>query len=241
MCIRDRSKDTSFSLSAIEEHYLKRELLKYQFYQELEQFNDKNALRHFGYPFTNEDPKQARNSKSAEGDSNKLTELIRLDAEQTDFPMSSYILRNFVMTFPLLSKNMAVDESFWQNKVQVFFEHFMGLGFSESYDREEMTKRKKISTKLTKIILLLFNSGIGSLTEKIYYTNDKFILEKENARQRSNIEAFALPTKETLQYLVTNETVFINDWDINVVAVVKESELFNKDKRTPISLSLIHI
>ncbi|CCK68399.1 Lec1p KNAG_0A07460 [Huiozyma naganishii CBS 8797] len=202
-------------LNAVQEHYLKREFLKFQLLKEFEQFNDPRALRRFGYPFSAGDPKDSAGSRTV---------------QDTEFPMCSFILREFIMTFPLLSKNIAVDESFWQQKVQVFFEHFMSLGFSESYDRDKATKRRKISMKLTKIILLLFNSGVGTLQEVAYYNNDKFTLQA-NVRERSKVEEFAIPTRETLQYFVTSEPMYINHWDINVIAVVKESLLFDHKRK----------
>lgn len=219
-------------LDATQEHYLKRELLKFQLAKELEDLNNKDALRRFGFPFCATDPKAIatevnhKNGELAE-DEEKLKQV---SISNTDFPMCSYLLREFIMTFPLLSKNIAVDQSFWQTKVQVFFEHFMSLGFSDSYDREKATKRKKVALKLTKIILLLFNSGIGSSQEVEYYEKDKFQLSKDKVRKRSKIEEFAMPTTETLQQLVTQEPMYINQWDINIIACVKESAIANNKK-----------
>lgn len=225
-----------FELNPRQEHYLKRELLRFQLDKELECLNDITALREFGYPFTKDDPKQLKYSKKGPAKKVDFAEKMK-SIHNSKFPMISYILREFIMSFPLLSKNIAVDESFWQGKVQIFFEHFMSLGFSESYDREQATKRKKIGQKITKIILLLFNSGIGSSKEVSYYDEDTFILQKEKTRKRSKIEEFAIPTRKTLQYLVTNEPMFINNWDINIVSVVDEVELFGKKKATPVSSS----
>lgn len=207
-----------------QEHYLKRELLRFQLSKELADLNNKDALRRFGFPFTDHDPKLSSDDKKDD----KVSSII------TDFPMCSYLLREFIMTFPLLSKNIAIDETFWQGKVQVFFEHFMSLGFSDSYDREKATKRKKLGVKLTKIALLLFNSGIGTSQEMDYYETDKFKLnegkDKDKVRKRSKIEEFAMPTRDTLKQLITSEPMYINKWDINIIACVKESSIINNRK-----------
>ncbi|CCE64932.1 hypothetical protein TPHA_0J01100 [Tetrapisispora phaffii CBS 4417] len=231
-------------LTPIEEHYLKREVLKIQLDREFEQLNDPHALRKFGFPFTSHDPKDLHKSSSTVNLFNKfrLTSLVQNDPEaaelskldikddvsnieKTKFPILSFVLQKFIMTFPLLSKNLVNDETFWQMKVQVFFEHFMSLQFSNSIDREQTTKRKKIAKKLTKIILLLFNSGIGSSLEVQYYNEDKIKIQDDGARERSQIEQFAIPTKQNLRDFLTKEPVFENGWDVNIIAVIEESDL----------------
>ncbi|EJS41258.1 YPR097W [Saccharomyces arboricola H-6] len=211
-------------LNPTEEHYLKRELLRFQLDHEIEGLNDQFALRKFGYPFSLNDPKVPETIS----DGNSSLTPSGKGHFGSNYPMLSYILQEFISTFPLLSTNSSVDEMFWQSKVQVFFEHFMSLGFSESYDREEASKRKKISKKLSKVILLLFNSGVGSSQEQAYYTEDKFVLQSGQVRKRSNIEKFAMPTRENLENLLTNESILINGWDVNIISV------FNKNSRAPI-------
>ncbi|CCF59477.1 hypothetical protein KAFR_0H00680 [Kazachstania africana CBS 2517] len=232
--------------SPIEEHYLKRELLRIQLQKELEELNNPLALRNFGYPFTQDDPKIVAKSLHTSPIKRTISHVTRspskkIQEEQSDivrncntteFPMLSYIVQEFIMSFPLFARNLSIDESFWQTKVQIFFEHFMTLGFSDSMDREQSTKRKKIGQKLNKIVLLLFNSGIGTRHEGIYYSQDKFTLENENVRKRSKVEDFAIPTKETLQKLVTTEPMFINGWDINIVAVIPESSMLSYKGKT---------
>lgn len=209
------------ALNPTEEHYLKRELLRCQLDYEIGKLNDQFALRKFGYPFSPNDPTAPQ--PISNNDSSPV--LGGKGHFSVNYPMLSYVLQEFISTFPLLSTNLLVDEKFWQSKVQVFFEHFMSLGFSESYDREEASKRKKVSKKLSKVILLLFNSGVGSFQEQAYYNEDKFVLQSGQARKRSNIEKFAMPTRENLENLLTNESVFINGWDVNIISV------FNKNSR----------
>ncbi|GMM57579.1 hypothetical protein DAKH74_041950 [Maudiozyma humilis] len=217
-------------LDAVQEHYLKRELLKFELEQELQELNDHDALRKFGFPFTASDPKKvakegSRLAKSNSQDESLITQSASESMKNTDFPMLNYLLRKFVMTFPLFAKNVSIDESFWQTKVQVFFEHFTDLGFSDSYDLEQATKRKKLGQKFSKLILLLFNSGVGTSQEKSYYEMDKEFSLKNETRKRSKIEDFTIPTKENIQNLITNEPFFINGWDVNIVAVIDDSVL----------------
>ncbi|GAV53457.1 hypothetical protein ZYGR_0AI07410 [Zygosaccharomyces rouxii] len=229
----------SVVLTPTEEHYLKRELLKRQLNQEFEALNDPFALRKFGFPFSSEDP--TKNTKSSKGKSLRRIMPIGNGSHKhggdgiddylhsdTQFPMLSYVLEEIVMPFPLLSKELAMDEEFWQKKVQVFYEHFQSLGFSESFDREEATKRKRISTKLNKAILLLFNSGIGASREIEYYGEDKFQLQNDRIKKSTKAGEISMPTRENLRNYVTSEPIWINGWDINVIAVVPESVLFDK-------------
>lgn len=223
-------------LSPTQEHYLKRELLRFQLNREFSGLNDKYGLRRFGYPFASGDPKAKVSSKKRalkhaisprSSSSRSSREKFETDdVSDTEFPLLSFVLRELVIPFPLFSKTLAKDEKFWQTKVQVFFEHFMEVGFSDSYSREESTKRKRISTKLNKAILLLFNSGIGTSQEVDYYNQDKFILENNETKKKTGLEQFTMPTRENLQYLVTNEPIFIGGWDVNVIAVVPEAALF---------------
>ena len=47
-------------LNPTEEHYLKRELLRFQLDHEIEGLNNQFALRDFGYPFSPNDPKASQ-------------------------------------------------------------------------------------------------------------------------------------------------------------------------------------
>ena len=239
-------KGGSDTLSPIEEHYLKRELLRYQLQHELSEVSAPDGLRKFGYPFSSTDPKKVSKSHlkyykkhkkgSKEGaspfntESNITDDISKDDTSCTyldsgAYPMLSFVLRKFIMTFPLFSKNISTDEMFWQTKVQVFYEHLMNMGFGSSYDREQLTKRERITMKLEKIILLIFNSGIGTTQERTYYEQDKklFTLGENAVRKRSNVESFAIPTRSNLQHLITNEPVYMNGWDINIIAYLDSS------------------
>ncbi|SCV04455.1 LANO_0G10308g1_1 [Lachancea nothofagi CBS 11611] len=226
----------SFQLSPTEEHYLKRELLKQELSREIQCLNDAHALRKFGYPFSPEDPRSIHSDKKLI-QRLKSTKSNTADAhadignsQDTDYPLLNHFLQNFVMKMPLLSQNLIEKEDFWQQKVQVFFEHFMQLQFSSSFDREELTKRRKLSMKLSKIVLLMYNSGIGCAQEPQYFELDKFKFKdgKEQNYKSDKLDKFVMPTKESLKYLLTEEPYFINGWDFNVMAVATYEALHPK-------------
>ncbi|SCU89877.1 LAME_0E05974g1_1 [Lachancea meyersii CBS 8951] len=220
-----------FELSPAEEHYLKRELLKQELLREIQCFNDPHALRKFGFPFTSGDPstdkKKTHHFKSAKPSVSEASS--ESTVSHTDYPLLSHFLQHFVMKVPLFSQEMIQKEDFWQQKVQVFYEHFMQLQFSSSFDREELTKRRKLGMKLSKIVLLMYNSGIGCIQESDYFQQDKFKLA-DNAEQtyrgNKNLDKFVIPTKETLKFLLTEEPYFINGWDFNVTSVAAYLALY---------------
>jgi len=204
------------------EHFLKRELLRLQLEKEFEQFNDAYALRRFGFPFTKGDPKEYKVDKSTnDGIPKKLNPDDTLDA----FPLSKYFFNNFVLTIPFLSSEHQNIEEFWIKKVQVFYEHFMNLSMSESYDRDELTKRKKLGLKLTRVILMFYNSGIGTINEPIYYEKDK--QEIGERLEGSKLDKLIFPSKETLHDHVANGT-FINGINVNVAGVRLVKKANNK-------------
>lgn len=235
--------------SCVEEHYLKRELLRLELNNEFEGLNDALALRRFGHPFTADDPREfARNNNNSSkglkklrrisGSSEKKQDEEEEDAEKkakaqfaSEFPVLNHFLRNFVMTFPLLAPEMVRDPLFWQSKVQLFFEHFMSLPFSGSFDREELTKRKKMGLKLSKGILLFYNSGLAVSNEHQYYEEEKYKISNKDSTKATKLNKFSMPTRESLRYLLTNEPVYFNGIDINIVAVVGRHMLFPAEKK----------
>lgn len=204
------------------EHFLKRELLRLQLAKEFEQFNDAYALRRFGYPFTKSDPREYKVEKKIKnGDVKQPDPDDTLDA----FPLSKYFFNNFVLTIPFLSSKHQNTEEFWIKKVQVFYEHFMNLSMSESFDRDELTKRKKLGLKLTRVILMFYNSGIGTTNEAIYYEKDKE--EVGETIKGSKLDKLMFPSKETLQDHIAQGT-FINGINVNVAGVRLVKKANNK-------------
>ncbi|CCH61721.1 hypothetical protein TBLA_0F01790 [Henningerozyma blattae CBS 6284] len=253
-----------FDLTPIQEHYLKRELIKFQLDSEFNSLNDELALRSFGYPFSHVDPTTTINatglspkkiantslptsftnfsnvfkkpSSSTSSPSSSSSSVLGPPAVITpqepaprvskDFPILSYVLNNLLMTFPLFDKTLIKDKKFWQLKLQIFFEHFNSLHFSNSYDSNDITKRKKISLRLKKLLLLLLNSGVATLKEPTYYQFDKFkFLENDDTRQRSKIENFTIPNKSILKNSLLKNNIFINNWDINILTALDSQQL----------------
>ncbi|CUS22021.1 LAQU0S04e06370g1_1 [Lachancea quebecensis] len=222
----------TIDLTPAEEHYLKRELLKQELAREIEGLDDPKALRKFGYPFSAEDPRSAhskkklirhlRRSKASETESDSDSN----EDSGSEFPLLSHFLQHFVMKLPLLAQDLVNKEDFWQEKVQLFFEHFMEQQFSSSFDREELTKRKKLAMKLSKMVLLMYNSGIGCKKEVEYFEQDKFELEgSKRPMKQQRLDTFVMPSKESLRYLLTEEPYYINGWDFNVMAAVSHKTL----------------
>ncbi|CAR24241.1 Lec1p [Lachancea thermotolerans CBS 6340] len=222
----------TLDLTPAEEHYLKRELLKQELVREIEGLDDPKALRRFGYPFSAEDPRSAhskkklirrlKRSKASETESDSESN----EDQGSEFPLLSHFLQHFVMKLPLLAKDLVNKEDFWQEKVQLFFEHFMEQQFSSSFDREELTKRKRLATKLSKMVLLMYNSGIGCKKEVEYFEQDKFELEgSKRPLKQQKLDQFVMPSKESLRYLLTEEPYYINGWDFNVMAAVSHKTL----------------
>lgn len=210
------------SLTPTQEHFLKRELLRLQLEKEFEQFNDAYALRRFGFPFTKGDPEEYKVKKKSKSDG-----VITADADDTldEFPLSKFFFNNFVLTIPFLSSQHQNIEEFWIKKVQRFYEHFMNLSMSESYDRDELTKRKKLGLKLTRFILMFYNSGVGTTNEAIYYQKEKQTIGE--SAQSSKLDKLMFPSKETLQEHVANGT-FINGVNVNVAGVRLAKKANNK-------------
>ncbi|AAS52364.1 AEL320Wp [Eremothecium gossypii ATCC 10895] len=219
----------STQLDPTEEHYLKRELLRLELNTEFGQFNDAEALRMFGAPFSADAPRK-HGGGGLKG-SLPLSLKRRLGGKSgghetahvadTEFPLLRHFLHTVVMTCPLLSQDLAASSHFWQSKVQAFFEHFMSMPFSSSYDREELTKRRKLAIKMSKLVLLFYNSGVGARQEQQYYA----ALEPLNlptGDMQGGLGQFIMPTRESIQYAITQEPVYFNGIDINVIAVVDE-------------------
>ncbi|SCU96724.1 LAMI_0F07514g1_1 [Lachancea mirantina] len=218
-------------LTPSEEHHLKTELIKLQLFHEFSLLDDVNALRKFGYPFSNGDPQKTDSTATPIGrilspSKKRLSGAASIKSEpdndqiDTQFPILSHFLKHFVVSLPLLSQDLAGNQEFWQKRVQVFFEHFMSMNFSTSFDREELTKRRRMSLKLSKMILLMYNAGIGCAQETQYYAEDKSSAGggQESLQKASKLDKFTMPSKDNLRFLLTNQPIYINGWDINVIS-----------------------
>lgn len=124
-------------LAPIQEHYLKRELIRAQINHEITQLSDFGSISSLGPPFLD-------HGTYADG--------------FKEFPIMAHILNAQLLTFPFVNK---VDQKkFWQEKVQLFLESLSEKDLSTSADRSEETKRKRIGRKLTNLIAIYLSSGL---------------------------------------------------------------------------------
>lgn len=136
-----------------EEHLLKRELLRMQISKESAALDNMINLDQLGYPFV------LPNGKYSPADT---------------YPLCSYILRTFVVEFPVVQK---ADDKFWLETVQPFIQGLASKDVSSSADRDEATKRRRAGRVLKRWILMFFVAGLGSNRSK----SDKDEKEKSEA------------------------------------------------------------
>lgn len=121
----------------VREHYLKNELLKREIDYEVALLNDFRDVGMFGFPFSSHGP-------------------VANDGYD-QFPILRHIFDRYVRKFPFLED---VDEHhFWGERVQPFIESLAGKDISDSADRAEETKRKKMGRKVQRLILAYASSG----------------------------------------------------------------------------------
>lgn len=132
-------------LTPLRAHYLKRELVNLQFLAELSQFSSPDALGLLGPPF-----KSSREDKDATDDE-------RESSDNNQLPFLHFIFNYFALTFPFLART---QPSFFSDKLQPFVHSFMARNISTSDEREEETKRRKISSRIEKSLSLVLSSAI---------------------------------------------------------------------------------
>ncbi|SNX82586.1 uncharacterized protein MEPE_01292 [Melanopsichium pennsylvanicum] len=122
------------ALTPLRAHYLKKTLIRLQMEREVAQLSTKDALSTFGPPFR-----------------------ASPEARKTDLPLLRFMFQHFVLTFPFLR---SAPPNFFADKVQVFFDKFLERNISSTDDRDESTKRRKLTNKLEKYFVLLMGSAI---------------------------------------------------------------------------------
>lgn len=133
-------------LTIEEEHLLKRELLRLEMNHESEGLDNMVNLDQLGTPFA------LPNGQFADG---------------SDYPLCSYVLRNYVVSFPLI-KN--AKPKFWTETTQPFIQGIASKEISSSADRDETTKRRRMGKVIKRMLLLFFVAGLGSNRKKIKNT-----------------------------------------------------------------------
>lgn len=171
-------------LSPVEEHYLKKSLIKNQIISELNSlspnYNDISGLRRFGPPFVPSDPQNfLKNSDSSTLEQIYAISEANLDIFKNQFPLIRFIFENYIVTFPFikihlnkLGPSLKDQSKFWL-KIQVLFELFKSKKISNSNDRGTTSKRKLILYKFQSLFLVLFNSSIYCSQDPQYFEMDK--------------------------------------------------------------------
>ncbi|KAH3676233.1 hypothetical protein WICPIJ_009193 [Wickerhamomyces pijperi] len=203
------SKATYNDMSATQHHYLKRELLKLQIESEVLRFNDSTSLRTFGTPFTSQDPQNYKQ----EDPNDPPADLYSINQE---FPLTKFAFTRFLLTFPFFSQAHQDWDELWIRRVQVLYEKFMSMDMSSTVDREEATKRRKIGKKIKSLLLIMFNSGIGTPTDTSYYQHDQAEIGVKVTSDK--LKDILFPTKESLKSHLS-EDQFVNGIKLNVPGV----------------------
>jgi len=133
-------------LSPLRAHYLKRELVTLRLVQELEEFLQPDALSVLGPPFA-----------PAQPGTNVPTSVQARQARDVDLPFTRFLFHHFILSFPMLAK---AQPSFFSDKLQPFVHSFLARNISTSDDREEMSKRRKITGKFEKHLGLILSAAI---------------------------------------------------------------------------------
>lgn len=207
-------RESPLPLSAMEEHYLKRELIRLQLNYELSVLSDFRQIGRLGYPF-----KPATDAP--------------LNDPNSDFsmPILRHVFAHHIRTFPFISvgldkKGSPSSKEFWQDTVQQFLEIWGEKDLSSSEDREEATKRKRIGNKLTSLIAIYMSSGLQTTnpnekTAKISDTGTRSATnsaisaqEDGSAGAKSGVQNI---DPEALARELSDAPHFSNGIDINVV------------------------
>lgn len=178
------STERKIHLSPVEEHYLKKSLIKNQIISELNSlspnYNDISGLRRFGPPFVPADPQNfLKNTDSSTLDQIYSISEANIDIFRNQFPLIRFIFDNYIITFPFIKIHLNKlghsfkDQSKFWLKIQVLFELFKSKKISNSNDRGSTSKRKLLLYKFQSLFLVLFNSSIYCVQDPQYFEFDK--------------------------------------------------------------------
>lgn len=201
------------ALTPLRAHYLKKTLIRLQMEKEVAQLNTKDALSTFGPPF--------RPSPQA---------------RRTDLPLLRFMFQHFVLTFPFLR---SAPPNFFADKVQVFFDKFLERNISSTDDRDESTKRRRLTNKIEKYFVLLLGSAIKvkNVGEDVVRISDRDRLRMSavEARRKAALGRAAASPQSSTKHLdvpsdgrpssshsAASSTSSLNQsagFDINVVSV----------------------
>ncbi|KAK4051758.1 hypothetical protein OIO90_004582 [Microbotryomycetes sp. JL221] len=146
-------------LTPLRAHYLKRELVTLEFVNELATLDSAGALSMLGPPFL---PKSMfvngvpRTSES-QPTTTTTTSTSNQQNDEVDLPFLKFVFNHFVLTFPFLASS---PSSFFSHKLQPFVYSFVQRNISTSDDRDQLTKRQKVSSKFEKHLGLVMSAAI---------------------------------------------------------------------------------
>lgn len=178
------NRERRIHLSPVEEHYLKKSLIKNELISEVNSlspdYSDISGLRRFGPPFVPADPQNfLRNPDSSTLDQIYAISEANIDIFRNQFPLLRFIFDNYFATFPFikihldkLGPSLRNQSKFWL-KIQVLFELFKGKKISNSNDRGTTSKRKLLLYKFQNLFMILFNSSIYCSQDPQYFEMDK--------------------------------------------------------------------
>lgn len=209
-------RNTSLPLTAIEEHYLKRELIRVQLNYELTVLSDFSQVGRLGPPFK---PPTDTQSNGPDAD--------------TSMPILRHMFAHHIRTFPFFvagldKKGAPTSRAFWQDNLQKFLQVWGARDISSSEDREEATKRKRIGNKLVSLIAVYMSSGLVTTNPeekdaKIPETGIKSSTKSgvrlgkgSSTAAKSGVQNI---DPQSLARELSDAPNFINGFDINVVGV----------------------
>lgn len=202
------------SFSPTQEHFLRKALLESCIKKELHWLSVPNSVLLLGPPFRLLNP-----------------------PKDIDLPILRHFFLNYVRTFPLIASNPEKDQiEFWRDTVHPFVDSFNKKHISDSIERkEQVTKRHQLNTRLSSILILFYNSMIISKKEFQYLESDhlkdsaKGKLDKLSRAPNGAKQSFdAFQGTRSLQDY--HKMIFLNDLNVNIVAVDVVNVDFNADR-----------
>ncbi|ODV64168.1 Lec1p ASCRUDRAFT_68186 [Ascoidea rubescens DSM 1968] len=132
-----------------------------------------------------------------------------------------------------LDLNQTNNDLFFKYKFKTFYNYFLTKNLSNSVDRLELTKRKKIFLKFFNSLLILFTSSISTKNELNYYMNYKkhenqliedtiknnSINNNTNYDDDQNIDIH-MSNRNLLKKLNQLNSVYINNINLNIIGVI---------------------
>lgn len=169
---------TNMDLTVEEEHLLKRELLRLELNYESVGLDNMVNLDQLGAPFT------LPTGQFATGEG---------------YPLSAYILRNFVTTFPLLKH---AKPQFWAETAQPFIQNLASKEISTSADRDQATKRRRVGKVVKRLLLLFFVAGLSTNRRKLKLDSAAASIAESSASASTKSTKSAKSTKSTASDIV---------------------------------------